>query len=130
MLAAWLPLTYALNPINRSMGRDDLYPFVLPPPVMDKLALVHELVAGELTGATSRVARSRRPGRRSRTAASSGRRIRPRDRERRRRRSSPEAESNSTVERVASIARRPTGRRALGERWRRSRRARPSPAPA
>ena len=26
----WLPLTYALNAINRSMGRDDLYPFVLP----------------------------------------------------------------------------------------------------
>jgi hypothetical protein len=44
MLDAWLPLTYALNQINRSMGRDDLYPFVLPPPVMDKLALVHALV--------------------------------------------------------------------------------------
>jgi hypothetical protein len=44
MIAAWLPLTYALNQINRSMGRDDLYPFVLPPAVMDKLALVHALV--------------------------------------------------------------------------------------
>ena len=44
MIAAWLPLTYALNALNRSMGRDDLYPFVLPPPVIDKLALVHELV--------------------------------------------------------------------------------------
>ena len=44
MLDAWLPLTYALNALNRSMGRDDLYPFVLPPPVMEKLALVHELV--------------------------------------------------------------------------------------
>jgi hypothetical protein len=46
MLEAWLPLTYALNQINRSMGRPDLYPFVLPPAVMDKLALVHELVTG------------------------------------------------------------------------------------
>ena len=46
MLASWLPLTIALNQINRSMGRDDLYPFVLPPPVMDKLALVHALVSG------------------------------------------------------------------------------------
>jgi hypothetical protein len=44
MLTAWLPLSRALNALNRSMGRDDLYPFVLPPAVMDKLALVHELV--------------------------------------------------------------------------------------
>ena len=26
------------------MGRDDLYPFVLPAPVVDKLAFVHERV--------------------------------------------------------------------------------------
>jgi hypothetical protein len=45
LLARWLPLTYALNAINRSMGRDDLYPFVLAEPVIDKLAFVHELVA-------------------------------------------------------------------------------------
>jgi hypothetical protein len=45
-LAEWLPLTYALNALNRSMGRDDLYPFVLPPPVVEKLALVDELVTG------------------------------------------------------------------------------------
>ena len=44
LIDAWLPLSYALNQINRSMGRDDLYPFVLPPKVMDKLALVHDLV--------------------------------------------------------------------------------------
>src|SRR6476660_2611878 len=25
----WLPLTYALNAVNRSMGREDLYPFTL-----------------------------------------------------------------------------------------------------
>jgi hypothetical protein len=44
MLDAWLPLARALNALNRSMGRDDLYPFVLAPPVMAKLAMVHELV--------------------------------------------------------------------------------------
>jgi hypothetical protein len=43
-LAEWLPLTYALNAINRSMGRSDLYPFVLSEPVTRKLALVDELV--------------------------------------------------------------------------------------
>jgi hypothetical protein len=47
ILAEWLPLTYALNAINRSMGRPDLYPFVLPPPAVQKLAFVHELVRGQ-----------------------------------------------------------------------------------
>ena len=31
MIADWLPLSLALNQLNRSMGADDLYPFVLPP---------------------------------------------------------------------------------------------------
>ena len=44
ILEAWLPLTYALNAINRSMGRDDLYPFTLAPAVVDKLSFVHERV--------------------------------------------------------------------------------------
>lgn len=46
MLATWLPLTYALNAVNRSIGADDLYPFVLSPAVVDKLALVDDLVRG------------------------------------------------------------------------------------
>ncbi len=46
LVASWLPLTYALNAVNRSMGKDDLYPFVLTAPVIAKLALVHELVLG------------------------------------------------------------------------------------
>ncbi len=44
MIDAWLPLTYAVNSLNRSMGQPDLYPFVLPPPAVDKLRFVHELV--------------------------------------------------------------------------------------
>jgi len=44
ILAQWLPLTYALNAVNRSMGKDDLYPFVLASAVIDKLGLVHERV--------------------------------------------------------------------------------------
>jgi hypothetical protein len=39
-----LELTYALNQINRSMGYDDLYPFVLARPVIEKLTFVDELV--------------------------------------------------------------------------------------
>jgi len=44
ILDDWLPLTYALNAVNRSMGRDDLHPFALAPTVIDKLAFVHERV--------------------------------------------------------------------------------------
>jgi len=44
VLDDWLPLTYALNAINRSMGHDDLYPFTLAPAVVDKLAFVHDTV--------------------------------------------------------------------------------------
>jgi hypothetical protein len=44
LVATWLPLTYALNAVNRSLGKDDLYPFVLTPAVISKLGFVHELV--------------------------------------------------------------------------------------
>jgi len=40
----WLPLTYAFNAANRSMGKEDLYPFVLAPAVIEKLSFVHDLV--------------------------------------------------------------------------------------
>ena len=41
----WLPLTWALNQINRSMGHQDLYPFVLPQRVLEKMAFIHELIS-------------------------------------------------------------------------------------
>src|SRR5215475_3376050 len=44
IIDAWLPLTFAVNSINRSMGISDLYPFVLEPPVIVKLAFVHERI--------------------------------------------------------------------------------------
>jgi hypothetical protein len=44
ILESWLPLTYALNAINRSMGRDDLYPFTLAPAVVEKLSFAHQRV--------------------------------------------------------------------------------------
>ena len=40
----WVPLSTALNIINRSMGREDLYPFVIPAPVLDKLDFVASLM--------------------------------------------------------------------------------------
>jgi hypothetical protein len=44
LLDAWLPMTYALNALNRSMGADDLYPFVIAPRVIGKLDFIHALV--------------------------------------------------------------------------------------
>ncbi|MEY6431129.1 putative zinc-binding peptidase [Thioalkalicoccus limnaeus] len=44
LIGRWLPLTYALNSLNRSMGHEHLYPFVLSPAVIDKLAFVHRVV--------------------------------------------------------------------------------------
>ncbi len=44
IIDAWLPLTYAVNSLNRSMGQPDLYPFVWPPPAIDKLRFVHDLI--------------------------------------------------------------------------------------
>jgi hypothetical protein len=44
LVDAWLPLTYAVNSLNRSMGQPDLYPFVLTPAVLEKLDYIHSLV--------------------------------------------------------------------------------------
>jgi hypothetical protein len=44
LIAAWLPLTYAVNSLNHSIGQPDLYPFVLAPSVMGKLRFVHGLI--------------------------------------------------------------------------------------
>jgi len=44
LIAAWVPLTVALNSLNRSMGIADVYPFVLADRVIAKLQFVHEVV--------------------------------------------------------------------------------------
>ena len=48
LIDAWLPLTFAVNSLNRCMGSYDLYPFVLSPPAIGKLGFVHRLVHGEV----------------------------------------------------------------------------------
>jgi len=42
----WLPVSFALNSLNRSMGHDHAYPFVLSPPVLKKLEFIHRVVRG------------------------------------------------------------------------------------
>lgn len=55
ILSNWLPLTYALNSLNRGMGLPDLYPFVLSTAAIEKLRYVHETVQ-ESSAARSQVA--------------------------------------------------------------------------
>jgi len=40
----WLPLSFAMNSLNRAMGHMDLYPFVLSPAVIEKLGFVHSTI--------------------------------------------------------------------------------------
>ncbi|MEX2375667.1 MAG: putative zinc-binding peptidase [Dehalococcoidia bacterium] len=46
----WFPVVNAGNSLNRSMGQPDLYPFILTPPVLDKLRFVHQVARGEGLG--------------------------------------------------------------------------------
>jgi len=47
IIETWLPLTFAVNSINRSMGLSDLYPFVLAPTVIAKLTFVHDRIRAQ-----------------------------------------------------------------------------------
>jgi hypothetical protein len=72
LIEAWLPLTFAINSLNRSMGQPDLYPFVLSPPVIGKLAFIHERinqVRGQEEASQDHVLRAVIEGLRSRIAA-------------------------------------------------------------
>jgi hypothetical protein len=45
LIDSWYPLTYMLNNLNRGMGVADAYPFVLSAPAVEKLRVVHEIIA-------------------------------------------------------------------------------------
>jgi len=50
ILRMWLPLTFAVNSLNRSMGHADFYPFVISPAVTEKLRYIHQIAgAGRKT---------------------------------------------------------------------------------
>ena len=44
LIEVWLPLSWSMNMVNRSMGKPDLYPFTLSGPVLDKMRFVHAVV--------------------------------------------------------------------------------------
>jgi hypothetical protein len=47
LLERWVPLTLALNSMNRSMGHADYYPFIIPDPAREKLRFVHQVIRGK-----------------------------------------------------------------------------------
>jgi hypothetical protein len=44
LMQSWLPITYVLNNLNRGLGVEDAYPFVLSSAVVEKLRFVHETI--------------------------------------------------------------------------------------
>jgi hypothetical protein len=55
IIEMWLPLSWSLNMVNRSMGHDDLYPFVLPVAVLNKMQFIHTVI-DEATSESSKPA--------------------------------------------------------------------------
>lgn len=51
LIAGFLPVTEAVNEINRSIGQPDVYPFVLTPEVIGKLHFVHIIACKAAAGA-------------------------------------------------------------------------------
>ena len=41
LIDAWLPFVFAMNSVSRAIGSRDMYPFILAPPVIEKLAFIH-----------------------------------------------------------------------------------------
>lgn len=41
---AWLPVSFAINSLNRSMGIPDAYPFVINPAAINKMKFIHRLL--------------------------------------------------------------------------------------
>lgn len=44
MMESWTTITYVLNNLNRGLGTEDAYPFVLSTPSVNKLRFVHETI--------------------------------------------------------------------------------------
>ncbi len=44
LIKVWLPVSTALNTFNKTMGKDELYPFILSAGVIDKLGFMHGLL--------------------------------------------------------------------------------------
>ncbi len=50
LIKRWLPLCFAVNSLNRSMGHADFYPFILSAAVIEKLRFIHDLCLAVASG--------------------------------------------------------------------------------
>ena len=50
---AWLPVSFAMNSLNRSMGQDDFYPFIINSEVQNKLQFIHEVIQASMEHAAT-----------------------------------------------------------------------------
>lgn len=57
MIEGWGVITYVMNNLNRGLGNDDAYPFVLAPRAIEKLRFVHETIAERARPPRSRLPR-------------------------------------------------------------------------
>lgn len=46
LMSHWVPITVAMNAMNRAIGNSDYYPFVLSTSVAQKLSFIHDLIRG------------------------------------------------------------------------------------
>ncbi len=44
---SWIPVSFIINSLNRSMGVPDAYPFVVSPPVVAKMKFIHDLIRNQ-----------------------------------------------------------------------------------
>jgi hypothetical protein len=49
LIERWLPLTVVMNSMNRALGLEDFYPFVLSDAAREKMAFVHEAIRAQWT---------------------------------------------------------------------------------
>jgi hypothetical protein len=49
LIERWLPLTVVMNSMNRALGLDDFYPFVLSDTAREKMAFIHDTVRAQWT---------------------------------------------------------------------------------
>lgn len=53
IIKQWIPLTIAMNSLNRSMGLSDSYPFIINTAVMQKLQFIHQVCYEQRDNATT-----------------------------------------------------------------------------
>jgi len=46
----WLPVSQFINAMDRSLGARDSYPFIVVPPVVEKLDFIHRVVRSASSG--------------------------------------------------------------------------------